>query len=52
MSNLVPGKNVFSAVKDLFETHDLSWSNVLLVLSDSPSTMRGTVNGAEVKFRK
>ena len=41
-------ENLFSALKDLFEKHDLPWSNLLSVLSDSASTMRGAVNGAEV----
>lgn len=44
-------ENLFSALKDLFEKHDLPWSNLLSVLSDSASTMRGAVNGAEVKIR-
>ena len=44
-------ENLFSALKDLFEKHDLPWSNLLSVLSDSASTMRGAVDGAEVKIR-
>ena len=44
-------ENLFSALKDLFETHDLPWSNLLSVLSDSASIMRGRVNAAEVKNR-
>ena len=45
-------ENLCSALKDLFEAHDLPWSNQLSVLSDSASTMQGTVNGVEVKSRK
>ena len=45
-------ENLCSALKDLFEVHDLPWSNLLSLLSDSASTMQGTVNGVEVKIRK
>ncbi|KAL5008713.1 hypothetical protein ScPMuIL_014294 [Solemya velum] len=48
----VIGVDPFDVVVDLFEEHDISWSNLISALMDSCSVMRGSKNGLETKFRE
>ncbi|KAM9386326.1 uncharacterized protein KZ484_007857 [Pholidichthys leucotaenia] len=44
--------SVFSAIEKMFNDNNIPWENLVSVLMDSCSVMRGSKNGLEVKIRK
>lgn len=44
--------NIFKAIVDTLEQHNIPWSNLISILMDSCNTMRGIKNGVEVQIRK
>ena len=48
----VTTQSVMKALNDLFEEHQIPWTNVMAILMDSCNVMRGSKNGLEVKIRQ
>ena len=48
----VKSETVFKAVVDLINEKELPWCNLMAVLMDSCSVMRGSKNGFEIKLRE
>ena len=40
------------ALKNLFEEHQIPWTNIMAIFMDSCNVMRGSKNGLEVKIRQ
>lgn len=45
-------ESIFLKIEELFEKHQLPWNNLISVLMDSCSTMRGKKSGLETRLRE
>lgn len=50
--NLATAKNIFSDINDVLNDYGLKWDQVISILMDNCSTMRGTRGGVETLCRQ
>ena len=48
----VDAQSLFDVIVDMFTTHDIPWTNLISVLMDSCSVMRGSKSGLETRVRE